>query len=136
MYGLTCFASSVAAIREGHLPDAKEDEILAVFYCLQSDGQAPDNCYIPGCHIGLIIVAPEDPSSGQTPPSTNARCHSGFQQIHPVFASSELDLMNLLIDLVEKWDPDILSGWEVQGSSWGYVSKRMGLYGGELRSSR
>lgn len=37
---------------------------------------------------------------------------------------TELDLFNALIDRVKEWDPDILTGWEVQNGSWGYVSER------------
>ncbi|KAG8899767.1 DNA polymerase zeta, partial [Tulasnella sp. 417] len=37
---------------------------------------------------------------------------------------TELDLINGLIDRVKEWDPDILTGWEVQNGSWGYVSER------------
>ncbi|CDZ96255.1 DNA polymerase zeta, catalytic subunit [Phaffia rhodozyma] len=120
------------ATRNGHLPDAREDPILAVFFCFQSDGQAFDNCYMPGCHVGLIIIMTDDHSSNHSqPPSTDPRRTIGSRPIEPEFVSSELDLLNLLTEKVWAWDPDILSGWEVQGASWGYATKRMSLYGGE-----
>ena len=37
---------------------------------------------------------------------------------------SELDLINRLIDIVREFDPDILAGYEVQSSSWGYIIER------------
>ena len=37
---------------------------------------------------------------------------------------SELDIINRLVDVVRELDPDILTGYEVQSSSWGYVIER------------
>jgi DNA polymerase zeta len=45
---------------------------------------------------------------------------------------SELDLINRLTDLVREFDPDILSGYEVQSSSWGYVIERARLQFGNF----
>lgn len=42
---------------------------------------------------------------------------------------SELDLINAIIDTVLDLDPDIVVGWEVQLSSWGYFSARAATYG-------
>jgi len=47
-------------------------------------------------------------------------------------ADSELDLINCLTDVVREYDPDILAGYEVQSSSWGYVIERTRLYYGSL----
>lgn len=38
--------------------------------------------------------------------------------------NTELGLFNSLTDLVRELDPDILAGWEVHSSSWGYVVQR------------
>jgi len=46
---------------------------------------------------------------------------------------SELDLINRLVDLVREKDPDILAGYEVQSSSWGYVIERARLHFGMQR---
>ncbi|KAK0502919.1 hypothetical protein EDD18DRAFT_1345761 [Armillaria luteobubalina] len=45
---------------------------------------------------------------------------------------SELDLINAVIDKVLDLDPDIVVGWEVQLSSWGYFSARAATYGLEV----
>ena len=37
---------------------------------------------------------------------------------------SELDLINTVIDMVKMWDPDVLAGWELHNSSWGWISSR------------
>lgn len=47
--------------------------------------------------------------------------------------STELDLVNRLIDIVLELDPDILLGWEVQTSSWGYLNARANNYGNSSR---
>ena len=45
---------------------------------------------------------------------------------------NELDLFNRLIDLIIEIDPDILTGWEVQAGSWGYLEARGQTYGSGL----
>jgi DNA polymerase zeta len=35
-----------------------------------------------------------------------------------------LDLINTVIDMVKMWDPDVLAGWELHNSSWGWISSR------------
>jgi DNA polymerase zeta len=47
---------------------------------------------------------------------------------------SELNLINRLIDIVREYDPDILCGYEVQSSSWGYVIERARVHFGRLFS--
>ena len=38
-------------------------------------------------------------------------------------------MINRLIDVVNELDPDIVTGWEVQAASWGYLSARASTYG-------
>ena len=45
---------------------------------------------------------------------------------------SELDLINRLTNIVRKFDPDVLAGYEVQSSSWGYVIERSRIHFGEF----
>ncbi|KAG0641773.1 ribonuclease H-like domain-containing protein [Tuber brumale] len=40
---------------------------------------------------------------------------------------SELDMINALINTIQALDSDILAGWEVNSSPWGYVIKRAKL---------
>jgi DNA polymerase zeta len=42
---------------------------------------------------------------------------------------TELDLLNTIVDLVLDLDPDVIAGWEVQSSSWGYLGARGQQYG-------
>ena len=45
---------------------------------------------------------------------------------------SELDLINRLTNIVREYDPDILAGYEVQSSSWGYVIERARMHFGYI----
>jgi DNA polymerase zeta len=38
-------------------------------------------------------------------------------------------LLNKVIDTIVELDPDIITGWEIQKASWGYVSSRGQTYG-------
>jgi DNA polymerase zeta len=38
--------------------------------------------------------------------------------------ASELNLMIRMVEIVRSHDPDILTGYEVHGSSWGYLIER------------
>lgn len=42
---------------------------------------------------------------------------------------NELDLINRAADLVVDLDPDVIVGWEVQNSSWGFLNARAQEYG-------
>jgi len=43
--------------------------------------------------------------------------------------SSEMDLINFMVDEVRDLDPDVVTGWEVQSGSWGYLINRAKTYG-------
>ena len=47
-----------------------------------------------------------------------------FQNLKVVFFDDERSLFDALVELVQCLDPDILSGFEIHASSWGYVIKR------------
>jgi DNA polymerase zeta len=44
---------------------------------------------------------------------------------------SELDLINRITDIVRNFDPDVLTGFEVQSASWGYVIERARVHYGK-----
>ncbi|CAE6429817.1 unnamed protein product [Rhizoctonia solani] len=99
--------------REDLLPNPAEDEITCLFYShSESGGDAEDRAdYQSGC----VVVCPNQPYS------VDPRWIPGYKI---EIVSSELDLLNTLIDLVREFDPDILAGWQVQTASWGYLDAR------------
>jgi DNA polymerase zeta len=40
-----------------------------------------------------------------------------------------MDLINFMVDEVRDLDPDVVTGWEVQSGSWGYLINRAKTYG-------
>ncbi|CAE6520675.1 unnamed protein product [Rhizoctonia solani] len=99
--------------REDLLPNPAEDGITCLFYShSESGGDAEDRAdYQSGC----IVVCPDQP------PLVDPRWIPGYKI---EIVSTELDLLNALIDLVRDFDPDILAGWQVQTASWGYIDAR------------
>lgn len=110
------------------MPLPEEDPIVGAFFAFQSDGEAPDNCYLPGCHIGLLLVDPAAAALGEPELSAKDPRRLLGHDVRPELVRDELSLINRLTELVWQWDPDILSGWEVQTASWGYVTHRMSTY--------
>lgn len=94
-------------------PDPQKDEITAVVYTFQKHESEP-------MQTGILTL-----SSG--------RLNKSRLQYMPIEeAATELDLLNMLVDIVIQLDPDILTGWEVQKSSWGYCNTRAAHYGYEF----
>ncbi|TFK30449.1 hypothetical protein FA15DRAFT_607802 [Coprinopsis marcescibilis] len=98
--------------------DPEQDEIVAVFYALHVSGET-------SIRTGIIAV--------NTPPLTSSR----MREFSIEYAENELDLINRVIDTVVNLDPDIITGWEVQRGSWGYLDRRakeLGLDLGDMIS--
>ncbi|KAH9049339.1 hypothetical protein EDB84DRAFT_1556197 [Lactarius hengduanensis] len=120
---MTVFALEVFAPSRGELvPDPRTDPLVAVFYSFNESGVESDSSDF---RRGVIIV-------GDPPKDSRTLCDVPSQII-----ATELDLLNAAIDLVLDLDPDIIAGWEIQSSSWGYLGARGSQYGldvGELIS--
>ena len=67
---------------------------------------------------GIITVESEHFDTRMTPEAGDVR-----------IVSSELDLINDIIDKVLEHDPDVVAGWEVQAASWGYLEARGKTFG-------
>ncbi|KZT65126.1 hypothetical protein DAEQUDRAFT_677323 [Daedalea quercina L-15889] len=117
IFSLEVFAPSAG----DRLPDPDHDEVMAVFYSYQDSAEFPpeDNESFT-CQNGMIVVENDQ---------VNAR---RLRDMQFEAVSSELDLLNRLIDVVVDINPDIVSGWEVQAASWGYLSVRANTYGYDL----
>ncbi|KAJ7706169.1 hypothetical protein B0H17DRAFT_1035991 [Mycena rosella] len=101
VFVLEVFACSAQA------PSPEFDEIVAAFYSFE--GVDSDSC----CS-GMIIVDAPKPS---------------FRNSKIDIVSTELDLLNQVVDMVVDLDPDIVVGWEIQAASWGYLNGRGHHYG-------
>lgn len=101
----------------GHLvPNPEQDEISCVFWCLQSDDEDLEvNGVNEGTHVGILTLSEEGGLAHKIQQHTAVEVEE---------ESSELDLINRMVDIVRNYDPDILTGYEVHNGSWGYLIER------------
>lgn len=51
-------------------------------------------------------------------------CRTGVTEYDVQYVTEEKDIFPALLDVIQKWDPDIFIGYEVQMFSWGYLLER------------
>ncbi|KAL4649072.1 DNA polymerase zeta catalytic subunit isoform X1 [Arapaima gigas] len=112
-------------------PDPEFDPVCALFYCLSSD--APLSGYEKTQLIGAIVVDKNCHSSGQGSRSTAPLLvRSGISGLQVTYAVDEKELFQEVINIMRRFDPDILVGYEVQMHSWGYLLQRASALGVDL----
>lgn len=111
--------------RGSFVPNPDEDEVQCLFWCLQSDEKGlGSNGIAEGIHLGIVALS-EDGIMAQ---KISRQAGIDVQE-----ESSELDLMIRMAEIVRNHDPDILTGYEVHGGSWGFLIERARLkYGYNL----
>ncbi|THC91007.1 hypothetical protein EYZ11_009537 [Aspergillus tanneri] len=98
------------------VPNPEEDEISCIFWCIRSEDEDFDvNSHISGAHVGMVFQGEVDRPDLKI---------SKAIKIDVEHEATELDLINRLVDIVRWYDPDIITGYEVHNSSWGYVIER------------
>ena len=98
------------------VPNPEQDEIACIFWCLQSDDETLEvNGVNDGTHVGILVLS-----------ETGGLARKISQQtvVEVEEESNELDLINRMVDIVRNYDPDILTGFEVHGGSWGFIIER------------
>lgn len=102
--------------RANLVPNPEQDEIACVFWCIQSDDPNLElNGINEGTHVGVVALSTGGGLAHKIAQLSNAEVHE---------EDNELDLINRMVDIVREHDPDILTGYEVHGGSWGYVIER------------
>ncbi|KAK4941400.1 DNA polymerase zeta [Elasticomyces elasticus] len=97
-------------------PNPDEDAIASVFWCVQTDDEDVESRGSrEGIHKGILTVADEPYMAKKI------RRNVLFDVEEE---TTELDLLTRLVDIVRIYDPDILTGYEVHTSSWGYLIER------------
>ncbi|CAA7265792.1 unnamed protein product [Cyclocybe aegerita] len=96
--------------QDAKVPNPEDDQVAVVVYALHLSGMDVS-------HRGVLIL---------NIPSFSQKTLPGME--FQIF-DTELDLLNGLVDLVVDLDPDILAGWDLQLSSWGYLESRGQTYG-------
>ncbi|OAX83305.1 hypothetical protein ACJ72_02338 [Emergomyces africanus] len=98
------------------VPNPEKDEISCIFWCVQNgDTDIDDNDDSSGMTTGIIALLENESLASKIPATTV----SEFDE-----EPTELDLLTKLVDVVRWRDPDILTGYEVHNSSWGYLIER------------
>ncbi|KAL0951176.1 hypothetical protein HGRIS_007907 [Hohenbuehelia grisea] len=115
--GFANFTPHKAMSQEEKVPNPEDDEIIAVFYAWQKGDPSVD---ASSSRRGIIIV--DGPQAKQI--------HS--KDVTVDIVSDELELLNTVVDTVVALDPDILTGWEVQRASWGFLIARGIHYGFDI----
>lgn len=102
-------------------PNPEEDEVQCIFWCSKSDENfaTGDNASL-ATQSGIIVLS-EDGSLTRKMQKQSPNLTEVIEE------TSELDLMVRMVEIVRTHDPDILTGYEVHGSSWGYLIERARL---------
>ena len=93
------------------VPDPAEDEIKCVFWTIEGEESATTD----RPRIGLLCLSEEDGIAQRIAKQVSVEVE---------YEEDELDLINRIVDIVRQFDPDILTGYEVHNSSWGYLIER------------
>ncbi|XP_013401408.1 uncharacterized protein LOC106167234 [Lingula anatina] len=119
-------------------PDPEFDAIGSVFYHILNDTTETEK----RTSTGVIIVDPVSAnleqdegrrlSTDAADSSTGKLSHrektllqkSGVSLMETSYVKDERELFVKFLELVRKWDPDILVGFEIQMLSWGYLLQR------------
>ncbi|KAM0755963.1 hypothetical protein T439DRAFT_295975 [Meredithblackwellia eburnea MCA 4105] len=105
--------------RKGFLPDPEKDAITALFYCFQTENEDIEpNGRTNQRIVGCIAIGDMD---------TTRRLGNVPFRVDVV--DDERELISLFIDKVQtEWDPEIVAGYEVHRTSWGYLIDRARLH--------
>lgn len=102
--------------RGKYVPNPEEDEVQCIFWACKSDEVMRISQNLPGAvHTGIIVLSVGGMASKIMHNTTRSEI---------IEESSELDLIVRMIEIVRTFDPDVLTGYEVHGSSWGYLIER------------
>jgi DNA polymerase zeta len=96
------------------VPDPAEDEIQCIFYSVQGEENATTDCP----RLGVLCLSEEDGIAQRIAKQV---------PVEVEYEEDELELINRIVDIVRQFDPDILAGYEVHNSSWGFLIERARL---------
>ncbi|XP_030055078.1 DNA polymerase zeta catalytic subunit isoform X2 [Microcaecilia unicolor] len=121
---LTLFSMELhARTRRDLQPDPEFDPICALFYCISSDTVLPNSDKTE--NTGAIVIDKDhfitsQGSRGQAP----LLVRSGVTGLAVTYAVDERHFFQEVVNIMKRYDPDILLGYEVQMHSWGYLLGR------------
>ncbi|KAM6185186.1 DNA polymerase zeta catalytic subunit [Rhynchocyon petersi] len=104
-------------------PDPEFDPICALFYCISSDTPLADTdkTELTGA---IVIDKDKTVSNPDIRYQTPFLIRSGITGLDVTYAADEKALFQEIADIIKRYDPDILLGYEIQMHSWGYLLQR------------
>ncbi|ODA78554.1 hypothetical protein RJ55_05935 [Drechmeria coniospora] len=100
------------------VPNPEEDEIQCMFWSCKSDEKTENTQQsVDALQSGIVVLG----GVGDAELGPRVRRLSAASVVEE---NSELDLIIRMVEIVRSFDPDVLTGFEVHGSSWGYVIER------------
>ncbi|VUC36980.1 unnamed protein product [Clonostachys rosea] len=101
------------------VPNPEEDEVQCIFWSFKSDDPANSSQdYLQAGQSGVVVLS-EDGVLAQRMRKLD------LGEVHG--ETSELDLFVRMVEIVRFHDPDVLTGFEVHASSWGFLIERARL---------
>lgn len=102
--------------RGKYVPNPEEDAIQCVFWACKTDEVKRHSQKMSDTiQSGIIVLSSEGNLKRVMQKATGAEV---------LEEESELDVIVRMVEIVRTYDPDILTGYEVHGSSWGYLVER------------
>ncbi|THW91666.1 putative DNA polymerase zeta catalytic subunit [Aureobasidium pullulans] len=100
-------------------PDPEHDEISCIIWSLKADdADLVGNAGHDDKYVGMIVLSGDDDLTERMRKQVGVDVEE---------EDNELDVLNRLVDIVREYDPDILTGYEVHNTSWGYLIERARL---------
>lgn len=97
-------------------PNPEEDEVQCIFWATKSDKHFQDGSQsVKTTLCGIIVVSEHGELAERMRRQT---------KVEVIEEDTELDAMVRMVEIVRNHDPDVLTGYEVHGSSWGYLIER------------
>ncbi|XP_078505271.1 DNA polymerase zeta catalytic subunit isoform X2 [Lissotriton helveticus] len=104
-------------------PDPEFDPICALFYRISSDAVLANS--EKTVLTGAIVIEKDGADSCKgSREKAPLLVRSGVTGLDIIYATDEKGLFQEVVNLVRRYDPDILLGYEVQMRSWGYLLQR------------
>ena len=101
------------------VPNPEEDEVQCIFWCMKLDEESDHGSASPGSALpcGVIVLS----EGGSLAQRVRRQVPTGTEVLEEL---TELDVLVRMVEIVRVHDPDILTGYEVHGNSWGYLIER------------
>ncbi|ROT41693.1 DNA polymerase family B [Sodiomyces alkalinus F11] len=98
------------------VPNPDHDEVQCIFWSVKADGTISTSQDVAGgVIIGVVVFSPDGTLAERIRRQTSAEV---------IEETDELGVIVRMVEIVRTHDPDILTGYEVHGSSWGYLIER------------